>query len=66
MDTQREPGSNPVGGSLSRTQQMIRQVRNSKAAKEVRRAAPPWGLIILAALAMGLGVACMVQAFTTG
>jgi len=42
---------------------MIRRVGNSKAAKEVRRAVPPWGVIVIAAVIMGLAVACLASAF---
>ena len=61
MDTHSD-GHPDTEDALTRTQEMILLVRNSKAAKEVGRAIPPWGLIILAAMAMGVAVACMVQA----
>jgi len=58
LDTHQATGTEKTHEESTHTQDMIR-----RASKEVRRAVPPWGLIVLAAIAMGLAVACFAQAF---
>ena len=42
---------------------MVSPDQRKRFSKEVKRALPPWGLILIGTLALGLAISCMVSAF---